>query len=73
MPRTILHRNIQTPTHGHVEILPASSREPKGVIVAFHGYAQSSAWMREALEGLGAHTCQSAPSPSIFGVDARGA
>ncbi len=59
MARTILYRNIQTTTHGHVEIRPASSSKPKGVLVAFHGYAQSSAWMREALEGVSGewHVC----------------
>ena len=44
--------NIETPTHGRVVIRDAVSAPARGVIAAFHGYAQSAEMLLRDLEGI---------------------
>ncbi|MFW6303865.1 MAG: alpha/beta hydrolase [Candidatus Sumerlaeota bacterium] len=52
MSQPPLYRNIETVTHGRSLIAPAGSPAPAGVLMAFHGYAQSADWMLTMLRDI---------------------
>jgi predicted esterase len=44
---------IETPTHGRVLMAEAATIPARGVLIAFHGYAESADVMQRHLEGVG--------------------